>query len=57
MPLHSDSSDLPRLTHNEAHASRGGVPRHEKLLLLGILMVAAAWIIFRLATQLLATLG
>jgi hypothetical protein len=57
MPLHTDSGDIPKLTPSESHVSRGGVPRHERLLLLGILVVVAAWIIFRATTQLLATFG
>lgn len=41
----------------EAHAFHGAVSPHEKLLLLGILLIVAAWIGFRVAMLLLATLG
>jgi hypothetical protein len=54
MLLHTDSSHIPTLAPNKAQASRNGVPRHEKLLLLGILVVVAAWIIFRVAIEVLA---
>ncbi len=42
---------------NEPHAFRGTVPPHEKLLLLAILVVVAAWIMFRVALMLFATFG
>jgi len=44
-------------TKDEPHAFRGAVPPHEKLLLLAILAVVAAWIMFRVALTLFATLG
>jgi len=42
---------------SEPHAFRGAVPPHEKLLLLAILVVVAAWVSFRVALMLFATLG
>ncbi|WP_157450184.1 hypothetical protein [Bradyrhizobium sp. ARR65] len=37
--------------HHEADEIRRGVTWQEKLLLIGILLVVAGWIIFRLVTQ------
>jgi len=43
--------------NGEAHAVRGAVSSYEKLLLLAILVVVAAWIMFRVALMLVATFG
>jgi hypothetical protein len=45
------------LGNGEAHAVRGAVSPYEKLLLLAILVVVAAWIMFRVALTLVATFG
>jgi hypothetical protein len=57
MLLQAHSGDIrkPVSTTSEPHAFRGAVPPHEKLLLLAILVVVAAWISFRVALMLLAT--
>ena len=58
MLLQTSSGDIRKpLAKSEAHAFRGAVPAHEKLLLLAILVVVAAWIIFRVALMLSATVG
>lgn len=50
MLLQTNSPDIRKpLAKSEAHAFRGVVPPHEKLLLLAILAVVAAWIMFRVA--------
>jgi uncharacterized membrane protein len=41
--------------HHEADEIRRGVTWQEKLLLLGILLIVAGWILFRLVLQLLTT--
>ena len=46
-----------RLGNGEAYAVRGAVSSYEKLLLLAILVVVAAWIVFRVALMLAATFG
>ena len=35
-----------------AHQSRSSVPRHDKLLLIGVLLIVAGWIIFRVVASL-----
>jgi len=58
MLLQTNSGELGKQAPNgEPHAFRGAVPPHEKLLLLAILAVVAAWITFRVALTLFATLG
>jgi hypothetical protein len=58
MLLHANSGDIRKSTPNsEVHAFRGAVPPHEKLLLLAILAVVAAWIMFRVALTAFATFG
>ena len=58
MLLQTSSGDLQKPASNsEPHVFRGTVPPHEKLLLLATLMVVAAWIMFRVAMMLFATLG
>jgi hypothetical protein len=58
MLLQANSGDIRKpAPAGEPHAFRGAVPAHEKLLLLAILVVVAAWIMFRVATTLFATLG
>jgi hypothetical protein len=43
--------------NSDAHAFRGTVSPHEKLLLLAILLVVAGWISFRAALIVFATSG
>jgi hypothetical protein len=58
MLLQAPSGDIRKpVSTSEPHAFRGAVPPHEKLLLLAILVVVAAWISFRVALMLLATSG
>jgi hypothetical protein len=58
MLLQTNSGDMQKPARSsEAHAFRGAVPPHEKLLLLAILVVVAAWILFRVALMLFATVG
>ena len=58
MLLRTSSGDMQKPASNsEPHVFRGTVPPHEKLLLLAILMVVAAWIMFRVAVVLFATFG
>ena len=58
MLLQTNSGDMEKPASNsEPHVFRGTVPPHEKLLLLAILMVVAAWIMFRVAMMLFATFG
>jgi hypothetical protein len=58
MLLQANSSDIRKpAPTSEPHAFRGAVPPQEKLLLLGILAVVAAWIMFRVALTLFATFG
>lgn len=58
MPLQTNSGDIRKpLGNGEAHAARGAVSSYEKLLLLAILVVVAAWIMFRVALMLVATFG
>jgi len=58
MLLQANSGDIRKPAPNsEPHAFRGAVPAHEKLLLLGILAVVAAWIMFRVAVMLFASFG
>jgi len=56
MLLQTNSGDMRKpAPTSEAHAFRGTVPPHEKLLLLAILVVVAAWIMFRVALMLLGS--
>ena len=58
MLLQANSGEIRKAaTNSEPHAFRGAVPPHEKLLLLAILVVVAAWISFRVGLVLLATFG
>ena len=58
MLLQTNSGEIRKpAAKNEPRAFRGAVPPHEKLLLLGILAVVAAWIMFRVALTLFATFG
>ena len=58
MLLQTNSGDIQKPARtSEAHAFRGTVPPHEKLLLVAILVVVAAWIMFRVALMLFATFG
>jgi hypothetical protein len=58
MLLQTNSGEVrKRPAKDEPHAFRGAVPPHEKLLLLAILAVVAAWIMFRVALMLFATFG
>jgi hypothetical protein len=58
MLLQANSGDVSKpTTVSEPHGFRGAVPPHEKLLLLAILAVVAAWITFRIGLMLLATFG
>jgi hypothetical protein len=50
MLLQTNSGEIRKQApKGEPHAFRGAVPAHEKLLLLAILAVVAAWIMFRVA--------
>ena len=58
MLLQTNSADMQKpASNNEPHVFRGTVPPHEKLLLLAILIVVAAWIMFRVAVVLFAAFG
>ncbi len=58
MLLQANSGDIRKpAPASEPHALRGAVPPHEKLLLLAILVVVAAWIMFRIGLALFATFG
>jgi hypothetical protein len=49
---HIGAADAHRAAaHHEADEIRRGVTWHEKLLLSGILLVVAGWILFRLVLQ------
>ncbi len=53
MLLQTNSPEIRKpLVKREASAFRGVVPPHEKLLLVAILAVVAAWIMFRMALML-----
>lgn len=56
MLLQINSGRKPQPT-NEPHAFGGAVPAHEKMLLLAMLAVVAAWITFRVALMLFARIG
>jgi hypothetical protein len=58
MPLQTNSGDIRKpLRNGEAHAVRGAASSYEKLLLLAILVVVAAWIMFHVALMLVGTFG
>ena len=57
MLLQTNSGRIRKPAKDEPHVFRGAVPQHEKLLLLAILAVVVAWIMFRVALTLFATLG
>jgi hypothetical protein len=58
MLLQANSGEIrKRASKSEPHPFRGAVPAHEKLLLLAILAVVAAWIMFRVALALFAPFG
>ncbi|HLG81321.1 MAG TPA: hypothetical protein VKY22_09905 [Bradyrhizobium sp.] len=58
MLLQTNSGEIRKQApKGEPHVFRGAVPPHEKLLLLAILTVVAAWIMFRVALMLPAPLG
>ena len=57
MLLQTSSGEIQRPVPKSEPHFRGTVPPHEKLLLLAILMVVAAWIMFRVALMLLGASG
>ena len=58
MLLQANSGDIRKpVSTSEPHPFRGAVPPHEKLLLLAILVVVAAWISFRVALMLFSAFG
>jgi hypothetical protein len=58
MLLQTNSGEIRKQApKGEPHAFRSAVPAHEKLLLLAILAVVAAWITFRVALMLFTTFG
>ena len=57
MLLQTSSDEIQRPAPKSEPHFRDTVPPHEKLLLLAILMVVAAWIMFRVALMLLGAFG